>query len=115
MGWLVWRLTGSSLLLGTVAFCSQIPAFIMSPFAGITAEKYDKRKILLTTQTLMAIEAFILAALALTKVIQPWHIVLTSIFVGIVNAYDMPTRQAFVLQVVKDTASLSMESASPQC
>jgi len=102
MGWLVWRLTGSSLLLGTVAFCSQIPAFIMSPVAGITAEKYDKRKILYTTQSLMALEAFILATLTLTKVIQPWHIILTSIFVGIVNSFDMPTRQAFVITIVEE-------------
>lgn len=102
MSWLVYRLTGSSLLLGTVAFCSQIPAFIMSPFAGITADKHDRRKMLLVTQSLMAVEAFALAALTLTQVIQPWHIVCTSIFVGIVAAYDMPTRQAFVSQMVED-------------
>lgn len=102
MSWLVYRLTGSSLLLGTVAFCSQIPAFVMSPFAGITADKHDRRKILLITQSLMAVEAFILAGLTLTGVIQPWHIILTSIFVGIVNAYDMPTRQSFVPQIVED-------------
>lgn len=106
MSWLVYRLTGSSLLLGTVAFCSQIPAFIASPVAGITAEKYDRRKILVITQSLMALEAFVLAALTLTKVVQPWHIVCTSIFVGIVAAYDMPTRQAFVSQMVEDKKTL---------
>ncbi|HTQ12136.1 MAG TPA: MFS transporter [Fimbriimonadaceae bacterium] len=102
MGWLVWRLTGSSLLLGTVAFCSQIPAFIVSPVAGITAEKYDKRKILTITQSLMALEAFVLAALTLTGIIRPWHIILTSVFVGIVSAFDMPTRQSFVITIVED-------------
>lgn len=102
MSWLVYRLTGSSLLLGTVAFCSQVPAFIASPVAGITAEKYDRRTILIITQSLMALEAFVLAALTLTKVVQPWHIICTSIFVGIVAAYDMPTRQAFVSQMVED-------------
>jgi MFS family permease len=102
MSWLIYRLTGSSLLLGTVAFCSQIPAFIMSPFAGITADKLDRRKMLIVTQSLMAVEAFVLAGLTLSHVIQPWHIICTSIFVGIVNAYDMPTRQAFVSQMVED-------------
>lgn len=102
MSWLVYRLTGSALLLGTVAFCSQIPAFIMSPFAGITADKHDRRKILMVTQSLMALEAFIIAALTLTKVVQPWHIIVTSIYVGVVAAYDMPTRQAFASQMVED-------------
>lgn len=102
MGWLVWRLTGSAVLLGTVAFCSQIPAFLMSPLAGITAEKYDKRKILVVTQSLMALEAFVLAGLTLSGLIQPWHIIITSIFVGMVNAFDMPTRQAFVITIVED-------------
>ncbi|HWA84188.1 MAG TPA: MFS transporter [Fimbriimonadaceae bacterium] len=102
MSWLVYRLTGSSLLLGTVAFCSQIPAFVMSPFAGITVDRHDRRNMLLVTQSLMAVEAFILAALTLTKVVQPWHIVCTSIFVGIVAAFDMPARQAFVSQMVED-------------
>lgn len=102
MSWLVYRLTGSALLLGTVAFCSQIPAFIVSPIAGITAEKLDKRKILIATQSLAAVEAFILAALTLSHVIQAWHIIVLSVFVGIVNAFDMPTRQAFVSQMVED-------------
>ncbi len=102
MGWLVWRLTGSAVLLGTVAFCTQIPAFIMSPIAGITAEKYDKRKILYATQSLMALEAFILAALTLANVIQPWHIVVMGVFVGMVSAFDMPTRQSFVITIVED-------------
>src|ERR1700730_3601607 len=70
MSWLVYRLTGSSLLLGTVAFCSQVPAFVMSPLAGITADKHDKRKILIVTQSLMAVEAFVLAGLTLTNLIQ---------------------------------------------
>jgi MFS family permease len=106
MSWLVYRLTGSALLLGTVAFCSQIPAFIVSPFAGITAEKYDKRKILIITQSLAAVEAFVLAGLTLARAIHPWQIIVMSVFVGIVNAFDMPTRQAFVLQIVDDRKAL---------
>jgi MFS family permease len=106
MSWLIYRLTGSELLLGTVAFCSQIPAFIASPFAGITADKFDKRKILILTQSLAAVEAFILAGLTISGLIEPWHIVVLSVFVGIVNAYDMPTRQAFVPQLVENRKDL---------
>lgn len=102
MSWLVYRLTNSEILLGVVAFCSQVPAFLMSPIAGIVADKHDKRKLLMITQGLGAVEAFILAFLVLTKLIQPWHIVITSIFIGIVNAFDMPTRQALVPQLVED-------------
>lgn len=102
MSWLVYRLTGSELLLGLVAFCSQIPAFIASPLAGVVADRHDRRKLLMITQTLAAIEAFILAGLTIFNVIQPWHIVLTSIFVGVVNAFDMPARQAFVTEIVED-------------
>jgi MFS family permease len=106
MSWLVYRLTGSELLLGTVAFCSQIPAFIASPFAGIAADKFDKRKLLILTQSLAAVEAFILAGLTISGLIQPWHIVVLSVFVGVVNAFDMPTRQAFVPQMVEDRKDL---------
>ncbi len=106
MAWLVYRLTGSELLLGTVAFCSQIPAFLMSPVAGVVADKHDRRKLLMITQSLGAVEAFILAFLVLSNLIQPWHIVLTSVFIGIVNAFDMPTRQALVPQLVEDKAIL---------
>lgn len=107
MSWLIYRITGSELLLGTVAFSSQIPAFIMSPFAGIVADKHDRRRLLMITQSLLAVEAFVLAFLVLSGLIQPWHVIVTSVFVGVVTAFDMPTRQALVPALVEDKNILS--------
>ncbi len=104
--WLVYRLTHSTILLGVVGFTSQIPIFILSPFAGVLADRLNRRRILVATQTLAMIQAFILALLVLTDLVTVWHIVTLSIFLGIVDAFDMPTRQAFLLEMVEDKEDL---------
>src|SRR5437764_11579774 len=74
--WLVYRLTGSALLLGMVAFAGQIPVFLLAPIGGIIADRYDRRSILVITQSLMMVLTFILAGLTLTHVVQLWHVIL---------------------------------------
>ncbi len=107
MSWLVYRITGSEVLLGTVAFCSQFPMFCVSPFAGVITDRLDRRKLLMITQILYAITSAVLAVLILTGYIQVWHIVCTSIVVGTIGAFDMPARQAFVPEIVEQREYLS--------
>jgi len=107
MGWLVYRLTGSALLLGVVGFCAQIPVFILSPFAGVLADRVNRHSILLVTQTLAMLQAFVLAYLVLTGKIQVWHIVVLSSFLGLVNSFDIPARQSFVIEMVEKKEDLA--------
>lgn len=107
MSWLVYRLTGSKVMLGTVALSSQIPMFFTAPFAGVITDRLDRRKILLVTQSLALLQAAILSGLVLAKVIASWHIIVLSVFIGFVNAFDMPTRQAYVPELVDDRKDLS--------
>ncbi len=98
--WLVYRLTGSALLLGTVAFASQIPVFILAPIGGALADRVDRRKILVATQSSMMALTFVLAWLTLSHRVQIWHVVTLAALTGIVNAFDLPARQAFVVDMV---------------
>lgn len=98
--WLVYRLTGSSLLLGTVAFAGQIPVFLLAPIGGIVADRFNRQRILVATQSTMMVLALILSALTLTHVVQVWHVILLASLMGVVNAFDIPTRQAFILDMV---------------
>lgn len=100
MSWLVYRLTGSAFLLGVVAFASQIPTFLFSPVAGVLADRWNRRRLLMFTQGLAMVQAAILAAAVLTGVIQVWHIVALSLLLGVVNAFDIPVRQSFVVEMV---------------
>ena len=100
MSWLVYRLTNSAFFLGVVGFTSQLPTFLIAPFAGVIADKWSRHKMLLATQSLLMIQALILAILVMTGHIAVWHIIVLSIFLGAVNAFDMPTRQAFVYELV---------------
>ncbi|MGA2534884.1 MAG: MFS transporter [Terracidiphilus sp.] len=105
--WLVYRLTGSALLLGTVTFAGQIPTFIISPFAGVWVDRLDRRQVLVWTQALSMVQSLALAALTLTHLITiPWVLAL-SVMQGMINAFDMPGRQAFTLQMVEDRRDLS--------
>jgi MFS family permease len=106
MSWLVYRLTGSALLLGTVAFCNQIPMSFLAPFAGVVADRWNRKRLLLCTQTLSMIQALVLAALVLTSAIRTWHLVALSLFIGTVNAFDIPIRQAFVAEMVEKKEDL---------
>jgi MFS family permease len=98
--WLVYRLTGSSVLLGTVGFLGQIPVAILSPVAGIVADRFNRRIIVIITQSAMMILALILAALTLTKRVQVWEIMVLATLLGVASAFDIPTRQAFLMDMV---------------
>ena len=98
--WLVYRLTGSSLLLGTVAFAGQIPIFLLGPIGGLVADRFDRRSIIVATQTSSMILAFILAFLTLTKRVTVWEVILLASLMGVVNAFDVPARQSFLVEMV---------------
>ena len=106
MSWLVYRMTNSAFLLGLVGFAGQIPSFLLSPFAGVLADRWDKRRVLVITQTLSMLQAFALAALVLTKTVSVWHIILLGILLGCVNAFDITTRQAFVPDMLEKKEDL---------
>jgi MFS family permease len=98
--WLVYRLTGSSLLLGTVAFASQIPVFLMAPLGGMAADRWDRRSIVIATQATSMIFAFALAILTLSGRIRVWEVIVLASLMGVVNAFDIPARQAFLMDMV---------------
>jgi len=98
--WLVYRLTGSSLLLGAVGFASQFPVFVVAPLGGIVADRHNRQRVVITTQTASMILAFILSALVLSKTVQVWHIFVLAALLGIVNAFDIPGRQSFIVDMV---------------
>lgn len=104
--WLVYRLTGSAFLLGMVSFVSMIPTFLLAPLTGVTADRLNRRSILLVTQFLFMIQAFIFAALTLSGAIRIWQIFPLALFMGCVNAFDASTRQSFVLEMVEDRSVL---------
>lgn len=98
--WLVYRLTGSSVLLGAVGFSSQIPVFLLSPVGGIAADRWQRRRVVIATQTSAMLLAFVLAALTLTGTVRVWHIFVLSSLLGAVNAFDIPARQSFIVEMV---------------
>ena len=105
--WLIYRLTHSALLLGLVSFAGQIPTFLLAPFAGVWVDRWDRHRVLLVTQVLAMLQSFALAALALAGRITVWDVLWLSVFQGLINAFDMPARQAFVVQMVEDRRDLS--------
>jgi MFS family permease len=104
--WLVYRLTGSALLLGIVGFAGQIPTFLLAPFAGVLVDRLNRRNLLIWTQALAAIQSLALAALTIAKVINIHEIIALSVMQGLINAFDMPGRQAFLIQMVEDKQDL---------
>lgn len=105
--WLVYRLTHSAAMLGIVGFAGQVPTFLLAPFAGVWVDRLDRYRVLLVTQVLSMLQSFALAALVLSGVIQIWHVLALGAFQGIINAFDTPARQAFVIEMVEDPADLS--------
>lgn len=97
--WLVYRLTHSELLLGTAWFCSQIAVFALGPLGGLAADRFSRRNLVVATQTLSMLQAFGLAALTLTGKVQVWHVLALSGLLGVINAFDMPGRQALVIHM----------------
>ncbi len=104
--WLVYRLTKSALLLGTVSFAGQIPTFLLAPFAGVLVDRLDRRQVLIWTQALAMLQSLALAALTLTHRITIHEVLALSAFQGVINAFDMPGRQAFMVEMVEDRGDL---------
>lgn len=102
MSWLVYRLTGSTSLLGVTGFVSHIPTFLLAPFAGVLADRWNRRRLLLCTQTLAMLQASALAWFVLNGTIQVWQIMALSFLLGIINAFDMPVRQSFVVELIEN-------------
>lgn len=98
--WLVYRLTGSSLLLGTVGFTGQIPVFLLAPIGGIVADRCDRRRIVVATQIASMVLAGALAWLTLAGSVRVWHVMVLSALLGAVNAFDIPARQSFLVDMV---------------
>lgn len=106
MSWLVYRMTSSAFLLGLIGFSSQICSLFLSPFAGVISDRWNRHHILVVTQSLAMIQAFVLAFLTLMGMIAVHHLIVLSLFLGFVNAFDMPTRQAFVVEMVEKREDL---------
>lgn len=104
--WLVYRLTGSALLLGFVGFAGQIPTFLLAPFAGVLVDRLNRRNMLVWTQVLAGMQSLALAGLTLGKVITIHEVIWLSALQGLINAFDMPGRQAFLVQMVEDKQDL---------
>jgi predicted MFS family arabinose efflux permease len=104
--WLIYRLTGSALLLGVVGFAGQVPMLLLSPIAGVYVDRWNRHRVLLVTQVLSLLQSLALAVLALTGVITVAHVLALQVFQGLINAVDTPARQAFVVTMVEDRADL---------
>ena len=106
MSWLVYRLTGSAFLLGVVGFTSQIPNLLIAPFAGVLADRWDRRRLLMINQTFALLQAAFLATAVLAGFAQIWLIVLLSLLLGIITAFEIPIRQSFVVELVEHREDL---------
>ena len=99
-GWLVYRITHSPFLLGMAGFAGQLPMLPLTPLAGVLCDRWHRRRVLVVTQSLAMLQALALACLTLTGLIQVWHIMVLAVCSGAINSFDMPTRQAFTLEMV---------------
>lgn len=106
LSWLIYRVTNSAFLLGFVMFAGQLPTFLIAPFAGVFADKYDKQKIIIITQVVSMLQAILLAIFVLTDNINVWILIILNILLGIANSFDIPTRQSFVIQMVENREDL---------
>ncbi len=107
MSWLVYRMTNSPFLLGLIGFSSQICSLFFSPFAGVISDRWNRHRILVATQSLSMVQALFLAVLTLTGVVTVLHLIILALFLGSLNAFDMPTRQAFVVELVEKREDLA--------
>lgn len=107
MGWLVYRITGSAFSLGLVDFIGQMPVFLLGSFTGVFLDRWDLRKVLFTCQTLSMIQAFLLAFLTLTGKVTFTHVLIISTVLGLINAFELPARQSFVVHLVRRKEEMS--------
>jgi MFS family permease len=106
MGWLAYRLTNSPFILGIIGFSAHIPIFFFTAIAGVYSDRWNRHRVLLATQTLSMIQALTLALLTLTGLIQVWHLVVLSACLGLINAFDIPSRQSFVVEMIEERGDL---------
>jgi len=107
VSWLVYSMTNSAFLLGLVGFSSQIATFLLAPLAGVIADRHHRHRLLLITQSLAMLQAFVLYILYVTHAIAVWHIILLSLVLGAINAFDIPVRQSFTVDMLNDREDLS--------
>jgi Na+/melibiose symporter-like transporter len=107
MSWLVYSLTNSAFMLGLVGFLSRIPTLIFAPIAGVITDRVNKYRLLLLTQILSMLQAAVITILLFTGIIQIWHIIVLGIFLGIINSFDTPVRQSFVIEMIDKKEDLS--------
>jgi len=98
--WLIYRLTGSPVLLGVAGFAAQIPVFVLAPLGGVIADRLDRRRVLVVAQATMMVLALVLAVLTFAGVVRVWHVFTLAALLGVANAFDIPARQSFVIQMV---------------
>lgn len=106
VGWLVYRLTGSPLVLGVIGFCSQFPTFLMAPVAGALADRWSRYRMVVVAQVLSMLQATALAALVLGGAVRVWHLVVLSVLLGLFNGLDVPARQALLVRLVRGPEDL---------
>ena len=106
LGWLVYRVTDSAVWLGVIGFAGQIPALFLTPFAGVFADRLNRRKVLIATQVIPMVLAFTMATLILTNNVEVWHIALIALLNGVVIAFDNPFRHAFLLEMIGEKVLL---------
>jgi MFS family permease len=107
MQWLVYRLTDSPFWLGVVGFSGQFPSFFMAPLAGVLCDRWNRHRTIVVTQTLSMLQAFVLAYLSWTGEIRVWHLIVLSVLLALIFAFDMTTRQAFLSQMVERKEDLA--------
>src|SRR3954447_14125028 len=105
--WLVYRLTGSELLLGIVGFCGQISTLVFAPVAGVLVDRWDRHRMLVVTQALSLVQSLALGVLTLGRWITVREIIALQILQGVINAFDTPARQSFVVEMVEDRSDLA--------
>jgi MFS family permease len=106
LNWLVYRLSNSAVLLGVVGFASRIPTFLLAPFAGVLADRWNRHRLLILIQSLAMAQAFILSFFVLSGTITVWLIIFLALFLGCINSFDIPVRQSFVLEMLEDKEDL---------
>jgi MFS family permease len=104
--WLVYRLTHSALLLGIVGFATAMPTFLLAPLAGVLVDRWSRHRVLLATQVLAMFQSGLLAVFSLTGTITVWHVLVLGAFQGLINAFDTPARQSFVVEMVESRDDL---------
>jgi MFS family permease len=102
MTWLVYDLRHSALLLGAVGFASQIPTFLITPLAGVFTDRWNRHRTLMVTQSLALAQAALLTVLTFYDWVEVWSLLVLRVLLGVVNAFDIPTRQAFLTEMVGD-------------